>query len=298
MLKIVFNLPHCALVFSIATACSSAPSLHVLFRHGVDATIHVEQRDEYVDDELILSSSQSRPSRCECGADYADATGYCRCVAAPLACDPSFEFRDALLRHLSAKEKSLPLGEHLRFQFARDVRDDPLLKDCAVRVVLANRLTPVDPEDSGAAGGGSISDGGDGTREARNVTGFSRVTHGSVAVKTTNYGAPRGEGRAISETVLNAKVMELLRAVMFSLHRDGAVHFSDKAEDVYVLLSRGKVLQPHVQAVCRERGLSLNQDNEIIRALQSTALFHHVSGARIRACIRHMKASSKSKEEI
>lgn len=223
-------------------------------------------------------SNQARPSRCECGASYAEAIGYCRCVAAPLTCDPSFEFRDALLAHLAAKEERLPSPatadatgqpQHLRFQFARDVRDEPSLRDAATRVVLAAR-----------ASSGSV-----GSRRASGVD--SGVTREAAAAADGGVSGVRN----ISDKIVNAKVLELLRAVMFSLHRDGAVHFSDKAQDVYVLVSRGRVLQPSLEAVCRERGLGLAQENEIIRALQSTALFHHVSGARIRACINRMKSS-------
>lgn len=180
-------------------------------------------------------------------------------MAPPLACDASFEFRDALLADLAAKENSLPSGEHLRFQFARDIRDNPSLRDAAARVVLAAR---------------SIAPGAQ-TRDSARADG----------------GVDHGGERTLSEAVLKAKVMELLRAVVFSLHRDGALHFSDKAKDIYVLLSRGRVLEPHVKQACFKLELGLTQENEIIRALQSTALFHHVSGARIRACIQRIKSA-------
>lgn len=80
---------------------------------------------------------------------------------------------------------------------------------------------------------------------------------------------------------------------MSSLHRDGALHFLDKAEDIYVLVSRARVLQPAVEEACRQRGLGFAQENEIIRVLQGSALFHHVPGARIRACVRRMKDNNK-----
>ncbi|CAN0556803.1 unnamed protein product, partial [Ectocarpus sp. 8 AP-2014] len=132
-------------------------------------------------------------TQCGCGAAYAEAVGYCRCVAAPLALDPAFEFRDALLARLAAKEESLAgPDEHLRFQFARDVRDDPSLKTVAARVVAA------------------------------------------AAAAAAQSGTSQ------------AKALELLRAVMSSLHRDGALHFLDRARDVYVLVSRGRVLRPAV----------------------------------------------------
>ncbi|CAN0281652.1 unnamed protein product, partial [Ectocarpus sp. 8 AP-2014] len=41
------------------------------------------QRDDYIDEELVAGSSQARPTQCGCGAAYAEAVGYCRCVAAP-----------------------------------------------------------------------------------------------------------------------------------------------------------------------------------------------------------------------
>lgn len=106
------------------------------------------QRHEYIDHELVLSSSQARASLCECNSPYADAIGYCRCVAPRLACDPSFKFRDALLADLAAKERSLEPGEHLRFQFARDIRDNPALREAAESVVLQAR------EGSVSIGGG------------------------------------------------------------------------------------------------------------------------------------------------
>lgn len=84
---------------------------------------------------------------------------------------------------------------------------------------------------------------------------------------------------------------------MFSLHRDGAVHFSDRVEDVYVLLSRGRVLEPRIKAVCVERGLGWTQENEIIRALQSTAILHYMPGARIRACIKRLKAAVEEADD-
>lgn len=210
-----------------------------------DATARFKQRSEFVDDELVLGSSQARQSTCNCSAGYAEAIGYCRCVAAPLALDPEFEFRGALLAHLAAMEERLPPMEHLHIQFARDVRDDPVLKATAVRVV------------SRARSGGDV-----------------------------------GDGRARADRVFEEKVMELLRAVMSSLYRDGALHFFDEVEDVYVLVSRGRVLQPRIEAVCRDRGLRLTQENEIVRALQGSSLFHHVPGSRIRACVHRIRKLS------
>jgi len=222
------------------------------------------QRDEYIDEDLVSQSSQARPARCECGAPYAESLGYCRCVAAPVALDPTFEFRDALLAHLVARERSLPDPRgHLRFQFARDVRDEPSLRGAAARVV--------------ASSGGGRSGSSSGRQP-----GAAGPTAARAGVATA------GEG------VQQARVIELLRAVMSSLHRDGALHFSDKAEDVYVLVSRERVLQPAVEEACRRLGLGLTQENEIIRALQASALFHHVPGARIRACVNRMKKSGST----
>lgn len=102
-----------------------------IYKYRVD-----HQRHEYIDDELVLSSSQARASPCECNSPYAEAIGYCRCVAPPLACDPSFKFRDALLTDLAVKERSLEPGEYLRFQFARDIRDNPALREAAESVVF------------------------------------------------------------------------------------------------------------------------------------------------------------------
>lgn len=164
--------------------------------------------------------------------------------------DPSFEFRDALLAHLAAKEEALPPGEHLRFQFASHVRDDPFLKEVALSVVSS----------------------------ARSRAESSDRGRGSFA----------GTNKGNDKLVLKAKIMDLFRGAVSSLHRDGLLHFLDKAEDVYVLISRGRLLQPSVEAVCRERGLELTQENEIIRALQGSSFFHHVSGARIRACVHRM----------
>ncbi|CAB1115164.1 unnamed protein product [Ectocarpus sp. CCAP 1310/34] len=223
------------------------------------------QRDDYIDEELVAGSSQARPTQCGCGAAYAEAVGYCRCVAAPLALDPAFEFRDALLARLAVKEESLAgPDEHLRFQFARDVRDDPSLKTVAARVVAA------------AAAAAARSGTSEGQRPAK---------AGAAAAA-----APQG-------VMQQAKVLELLRAVMSSLHRDGALHFLDRARDVYVLVSRGRVLQPAVEEACRRRRLGLSQENEIIRALQGSALLHHVPGARIRACVHLMKQAGRSAQQ-
>ena len=183
--------------------------------------------------------------------------------------DPAFEFRDALLAHLAAREESLPEpDEHLRFQFARDVRDDPSLREAAVRVVA-------DMSAGRCAGGGG------------NAGQPSKPADAATLVAAAGATA----------RVQQARVMELLRAVMSSLHRDGALHFSDKAEDVYVLVSRGRVLQPAVEEACRQRRLGLTHENEIIRALQGSALFHHVPGARIRACVHRMKKSRSAKQQ-
>lgn len=228
-----------ALIFMDNTYCSQ--QFHA---SPCDAAARFKQRSEFVDDELVLGSSQARQSKCECGAEYAEPIGYCRCIAAPLALDPEFEFRGALLAHLAAMEERLPPMEHLHIQFARDVRDDPDLKETAVRVV-------------------------------------SRTKSGGV-----------GDGRVWADRVFDAKVMELLRAVMSSLYRDGALHFFDKVKDVYVLISRGRVLQPGIEAVCRDRGLRFTQENEVVRALQGSSLFHHVPGSRIRACMNRIRKLS------
>eukprot|EP00903_Cladosiphon_okamuranus_P008110 g7817.t1 len=238
-----------------------------------------QQRNEYVDQELVLRSSQARPTRCDCGAAYAEALGYCRCVAAHVALDPAFEFRDALLANLSAREESLPdSDQHLRFQFARDVRDDPFLREAAVRVV-ASTAAGRSGSGGGGGGGGSGSGNGSGSGCAGQPSKPADAAVGAAAAAAV--GATGG--------VQQARVMELLRAVMSSLHRDGALHFLDKAKDVYVLVSRERVLQPAVEEACRQRRLGLTQENEIIRALQGSSLFHHVPGARIRACVHRMK---------
>lgn len=238
--------------------------------------IESHQRDDYIDEDLVRRSSQARPTQCDCGAAYEEAVGYCRCVAAAVALDPAFEFRDALLSHLAAKEQSLPdPAEHLRFQFARDVRDERCLKEAAVRVISSS-ATVRSGIDSGGRGGAST---------------------GQHASPADAAGAPAAAAAATGGVIQQAKVMELLRAVMSSLHRDGALHFFDKAADVYVLVSRGRVLQPAVQEACRRRRLGLNQENEIIRALQGSALFHHVPGARIRACVHRMKKSRQQQQQ-
>lgn len=235
------------------------------------------QRDEYIDEDLVSRSSQARPARCECGAPYAEALGYCRCVAAPVALDPAFEFRDALLAHLAERERGLPDPHgHLRFQFARDVRDEPRLREAAARVVDSYAAAAVARRPSGGVVGSGSSSG-----RRPSAAGPAAARAGA---------ATAGGG------VQQARVIELLRAVMSSLHRDGALHFSDKAEDVYVLVSRGRVLQPAVEEACRRRGLGLSQENEIIRALQGSALFHHVPGARIRACVHRMKKSGSTQQ--
>ncbi|CAN0516311.1 unnamed protein product, partial [Ectocarpus sp. 12 AP-2014] len=229
------------------------------------------QRDDYIDEELVAGSSQARPTQCGCGAAYAEAVGYCRCVAAPLALDPAFEFRDALLARLAAKEESLAgPDEHLRFQFARDVRDDPSLKTVAARVVAASAASAAAAANAAARSGTSV--------------GQRPVEAGAAAA------APRG-------VMQQAKALELFRAVMSSLHRDGALHFLDRARDVYVLVSRGRVLRPAVEEACRRRRLGLSQENEIIRALQGSALLHHVPGARIRACVHRMKKAGRSAQQ-
>lgn len=217
------------------------------------------QRADFVDDERLASSGQGRSPRCECDASYAESIGYCRCVASPLSLDPSFEFRDCLLASLAEKEQGLPPEQpRLRFQFARDVRDDPSLRRAAVRVVSPEETSSGDRLDGDGGGAGRRKD---------------------------------------TEKVVNAKVMELLRAVMFSLHRDGAVRLLDNAEDAYMLVSRGRVLRPSVEAVCRQQGLRLTQENEIVLALQGTALLHYVSGARIRACVHSMKRPMVQEED-
>lgn len=232
-------------------------------------------------------------TRCDCDAPYAEQVGYCRCVAAPLALDPDFEFRDALLSRLAAKEESLGRNEHLHFQFARDVRDDPSLKEAAARVVSATRSAGTTGRRDGAAG-----TAGTAARNANNAKKrpTPAVTSGGSARGGTGSDASGGLAKGTETAVSKAKVIKLLRAVMSSLHRDGALHFADKARDVYLLLSRGRVLQPGVQAACRERGLRLTQENEIIRVMQGSAIFHHVPGARIRACVHRMKKSSAQPE--
>ncbi|CAM9396045.1 unnamed protein product, partial [Hapterophycus canaliculatus] len=259
----------------ITSACKPADSneetLHWLRCIELQKTVYRPpfQRDDYIDEDLVRRSSQARLTQCECGAAYEEAVGYCRCVAAAVALDPAFEFRDALLSHLAAKERGLNNpAEHLSFQFARDVRDEPCLKETAVRVVSSLVAVRSGVDCGGGSGGGA-------------------VLPGQKASSTVAAAAATATGKVMKQ----AKVMELLRAVMSSLHRDGALHFSDKAADVYVLVSRGRVLQPAVEEACRQRRLGLNQENDIIRALQSSALFHHVPGARIRACVHRMKKS-------
>lgn len=239
------------------------------------------QRDEYINDELLAASKRVRQPRCECGASYAEAVGYCRCIAIPLACDPSFEFRDALLSHLAAKEECLPAREHLHFQFARDVKNNSSLRNVAIRVVSAVRAAN---RSRGHPAGSTAPSAG---KEVVGVEG-ARIDSGAAAGSAGRRAEVLEHG--MSNTMLNAKVLELLRAVIFSLNKDGTVHFLDKAKDIYVLVSRKRVLEPHVKAVCRERQLDLTQDDEIIRALQSTALFHHVSGSRIRTCITGLRS--------
>ena len=262
-----------------------SPSAHPSFSWVV-------QRSEYVDDELVASSTQARVTRCDCGAAYAEQVGYCRCVAAPLALDPHFEFRDALLSCLAAKEKKLAPSEHLRFQFARDVRDDPSLKEAAARVVSATRS-------AGTLSGGNARAAVDerlDSAAARNAHEEKECPTQAAASGGSTHGgihsdASVGLAKSTETAVTKAKVIKLLRGVMSSLHRDGVLHFADKARDVYLLLSRGRVLQPGVKTACRERGLRLTQENEIIRVLQGSALLHHVPGARIRACVYLMKKS-------
>ncbi|CAM9454801.1 unnamed protein product [Ectocarpus fasciculatus] len=242
------------------------------------------QRGDYIDEELVAGSSQARPTQCGCGAAYAEAVGYCRCVAAPLALDPAFEFRDALLARLAAKEESLAApDEHLRFQFARDVRDEPSLKAVAARVVAA-----------AAAAAAAARSGGAGQRPAEaGAAAAGAAAAGAAAARAAAAGAAAAAA-APPGVMQQAKALELLRAVMSSLHRDGALHFLDRARDVYVLVSRGRVLRPAVEEACRRRRLGLSQENEIIRALQGSALLHHVPGARIRACVHRMKKAGRS----
>ncbi|CAN0111277.1 unnamed protein product [Scytosiphon promiscuus] len=261
----------------ITSACKPADpneeTLHWLRCIELQKTVYRPpfQRDDYIDEDLVRRSSQARPTQCDCGAAYEEAVGYCRCVAAAVDLDPAFEFRDAMLSHLAAKEKSLSNpAEPLRFQFARDVRDEPALKETAARVVSSPAAAR-----SGGRGGGSGS----------GRVGVSTEQHASPADAVAPAQGPAVMGKVKQQ----ARVMELLRAVMSSLHRDGALHFSDKAADVYLLVSRGRVLQPAVEEACRQRRLGLNQENEIIRALQGSALFHHVPGPRIRACVHRMK---------
>lgn len=237
-----------------------------------------------MDESLLQHSGETPPSRCDCGASYAEAIGYCRCVAAPLACDPSFDFRGALLTDLASKEGKLPPQEHLRFQFARDVRDNPVLKAVATRAVMETH-----------GGGADIGKGAQGTaREGNGVTAArsNGATRGALDGRAPEVREGQGRARThgMSEAVLRARVLKIMRTVMFSLQREGAVHFLDKAEDVYVLLSRARVLAPRVVAVCRERHLSLGEEDGIIRALQGTALFHFVPGSRIRSCISYLKS--------
>ncbi|CAM9493143.1 unnamed protein product [Ectocarpus sp. 4 AP-2014] len=235
------------------------------------------QRDDYIDEELVAGSSQARPTQCGCGAVYAEAVGYCRCVAAPLALDPAFEFRDALLARLAAKEESLAgPDEHLRFHFARDVRDDPSLRSVAARVVAAASAS------ASAASAAAVAAARSGT---------------SVGKRPAEAAAAAAAAAAPRRVMQQAKALELLRAVMSSLHRDGALHFLDRARDVYVLVSRGRVLRPAVEEACRRRRLGLSQENEIIRALQGSALLHHVPGVRIRACVHRMKKAGRSAQQ-
>ena len=246
----------------------------------------VIQRSEYVDDELVANSTQARVTRCDCDAPYAEQVGYCRCVAAPLALDPDFEFRDALLSRLAAKEENLDPNEHLHFQFARDVRDDPSLKEAAARVVSATRSAVTTGRRDGTAVTAARN-----AHEAKKSPPPAETSGGSTGGSAGNDASGK-LAKGTETAVSKAKVIKLLRAVMSSLHRDGALHFADKARDVYLLLSRGRALQPGVEAACRERGLRLTQENEIIRVMQGSALFHHVPGARIRACIHRMKKTS------
>lgn len=256
----------------------------LLFRFPAGASppssLRPAQRDQYVNPEILRASVKARPSRCECGAAYAKVIGYCRCVAARLARDPSFVFRDVLLGLLASKEERLPGGEYLHFQFARDVRDDSTLREVATRVVLAVRPAS-----------GPLGHKGEGAPSSREKDAPNGDGGRSPPEAEASTRAGLAQTRDMPETLLNAKILELLRAVMFSLQREGVVHFLDKAEDVYVLISRARVLEPRVVAVCRERNLALTQENEIIRVLQSTALLHHVSGSRIRACINSMRSS-------
>lgn len=164
------------------------------------------------------------------------------------------------------------------------MRDEPSLKEIAARVVSK---TWSDERSSSTTGGG--------VGRGRAVAGRrgEACSQDTYEVSENSTKADRGgdivERRKGTDTaIFKAKVIELFRAVMSSFHKDGALHFSDRAKDVYVLVSRNRVLQPSVEALCRERGLALTQGNEIIRALQGSALFHHVPGARIRACLRSM----------
>ncbi|CAM9228876.1 unnamed protein product [Choristocarpus tenellus] len=233
----------------------------------------------YVDKQRVLDANHVHTPHCACGALYVKALGYCRCVANPMCCDPDFVFRDAMLSHLCALEEILPPGIQLHFQFARDVRDEPSLQETARQVVAASSVgggwdrkgLPIPAKDS------TVSEGGGGS------------TLGNLVSAR--------EGKLTTKATLQPKVLELFRATMYRLVKDGVVHLLDREEDIYVLMSVGRVLQPSVEHLCREKGLQLTQENEIIKVLQSTAFYHHLPGLRIRACLNSMKSEEVAKSE-
>lgn len=98
------------------------------------------QRSDYADENVLAMSSVARAMRCSCRAIFSESVGYCRCVAEPMASDPDFELRDALLTRLAAKEDTLLIQkEYLFFEFTGDVRDDPFLREAAAGVLSAAR---------------------------------------------------------------------------------------------------------------------------------------------------------------
>ncbi|CAM9687511.1 unnamed protein product [Discosporangium mesarthrocarpum] len=266
------------------------------------------EREAFINERLVLKASQqahAHPPRCLCRAPYALQLGYCRCVASPLPCDPGFLFRGALLSHLAAMENALPQGNHLRFHFAGDIRDDPGLQSAARRVVDSAATATAPGTSSREAG--SVAEGAMGEGSAAAVSGLGGQVGGGGGARV---GGERGGRRNVPSVVGNggvtdatrfsergprARVIDVFRATMSRLKRDGVVHLDSEEEDMYLLISSRRVLRPRIKALCRMKGLQLTQDSEIIRGLQISDMFHHVPGSRIRACLQGMRGAVRAR---
>ncbi|CAN0088765.1 unnamed protein product, partial [Phaeothamnion confervicola] len=83
----------------------------------------------------------------------------------------------------------------------------------------------------------------------------------------------------------------LFRQAVQRLRQDGLLFLADPHRDVYLFVSRRRVLQPAVERLRQERGLGLEWENRFVTALQTSGPpeLRVVPGPRVKVCLRLMR---------